>query len=94
MWQVMVEMRSEEILPLITEAIVEVLPELEGDVFTESDSLEGIGANSMDRAEIVMLVLERLDLEIPLVDTCGPQNLGELAQRLSEETSVRARYHA
>ncbi|MEU8268264.1 acyl carrier protein [Sphaerisporangium sp. NPDC049002] len=87
-------MRSEEILPLITEAIVEVLPELEGHAFTESNSLEGLGANSMDRAEIVMLVLERLDLEIPLVDTFGPQNLGELAQHLSEKTSVRAQKRA
>ncbi|MFF0836628.1 MULTISPECIES: acyl carrier protein [unclassified Streptomyces] len=84
-------MKSEEILPLITEAIVEVLPELEDHGFTESDSLDALGANSMDRAEIVMLVLERLDLEIPLIDTFGPQNLGELAQLLSEKTSVRAR---
>lgn len=87
----MVEMTSEEILPLITEAIVEVLPELDGHPFTESDSLEDLGADSMDRAEIVMTVLERLDLEIPLVDTHGPRNLGELAELLGEKTSARAR---
>ncbi|GGP81755.1 MULTISPECIES: acyl carrier protein [Streptomyces] len=81
-------MKSEEILPLIHEAIVEVLPELDGHDFQETDSLDALGANSMDRAEIVMIVLEAMNLEIPLVDTFGPQNLGELARHLADKTAV------
>ncbi|MGW0548124.1 acyl carrier protein [Streptomyces altiplanensis] len=83
-------MTKEETFPLITEAIREILPELADHAFQDSDSLEDLGANSMDRAEIVMTVLEEMDLEIPLVDTYGPRNLGELAERLSEIAAVRA----
>ncbi len=83
-------MTKEETFPLITEAIREILPELADHTFQASDSLEDLGANSMDRAEIVMIVLEAMDLEIPLVDTYGPRNLGELAERLSEIAAVRA----
>ncbi|MEV0689374.1 acyl carrier protein [Streptomyces sp. NPDC050388] len=83
-------MTKEEIFPLITEAIREILPELADHTFQDSESLEDLGANSMDRAEIVMIVLEEMDLEVPLVDTYGPRNLGELAERLSDIAAVRA----
>ncbi|MDJ0460310.1 acyl carrier protein [Streptomyces sp. H27-C3] len=83
-------MTKEEVFSLIAEAIREVLPELEGRPFQHSDSLDDLGANSMDRAEIVMMVLEGMDLEIPLVETYGPHNLGELAQHLSDKAGAKA----
>ena len=44
--------------------------------------LQELGANSMDRAEIVMLVLESMDLAIARSELFGPQNIGELADLL------------
>jgi polyketide biosynthesis acyl carrier protein len=81
-------MKSEEIMPLIHESIIEVLPELQDHDFQDTESLDGLGANSMDRAEIVMTVLERMNLQIPLVETFGPRDLGELARHLSEQSAV------
>jgi polyketide biosynthesis acyl carrier protein len=71
------------VLAVIVETVREVLPELGDRPLDEADSLEALGANSMDRAEIVMTVLERLDLTIPLVETHGPANIGALARLLA-----------
>lgn len=79
-------MNKTEVLALIVTAAKEVMPELAGRSPTESDSLVELGANSLDRAEIVMAVLERMDLDISLVDTHGPADLGELAELLSRKS--------
>ncbi|GHC53207.1 acyl carrier protein [Streptomyces flavofungini] len=84
-------MTKDKTFTLITEAVREILPELADRDLSESDTLDALGANSMDRAEIVMTVLEEMDLDIPLVETHGPQNLGELAQHLSDTAAAKAR---
>jgi polyketide biosynthesis acyl carrier protein len=45
-------------IELIARHAREVLPELETHQFIPSDRLVGLGANSVDRAEIAMLVQE------------------------------------
>ena len=68
-----------EILTLIGRSAREVLPGLENHEFVETDRLTDLGANSMDRAEITMMVQEALALSIPRVELFGPRNIGELA---------------
>jgi len=68
-----------EILTLIAQVTREILPDLDRHEFTESDRLADLGANSVDRAEIAMLVQESLSLSIPRVELFGPTNIGELA---------------
>lgn len=75
-------MRKEEILELIGRCTREVLPGLESHQFVASDRLVELGANSVDRAEIVMMVQESLSLSIPRVELVGPANIGELADLL------------
>ena len=41
--------------------------------------LADLGANSVDRAEIAMLVQESIGLAVPRVELFGPANIGELA---------------
>ncbi|WP_083370226.1 acyl carrier protein, partial [Chromobacterium sphagni] len=72
-------MRQEDILQLIVEQTRAVLPNLERHAFQGSDRLADLGANSVDRAEIIMMVLDALSLKIPRVETFGPNNIGELA---------------
>lgn len=71
-------MNKENIFDIITGHICEVLPELEGRRFNYSDKLVELGANSVDRAEIIMMTLDSLSLQTPLVDMAGTHNLGEL----------------
>ncbi|WP_203528966.1 acyl carrier protein [Ensifer canadensis] len=68
---------------LIFETIVrhtrEVLPGLDGYVFKPTDSLRELGANSIDRADIIMMTLESLSLDFPLIEVAKAQSIGDLA---------------
>jgi polyketide biosynthesis acyl carrier protein len=72
-------MTKAEILNLIARHTREILPNLEAHQFTASDRLVDLGANSVDRAEIAMLVQESLRLSVPRIEMFGPKNIGELA---------------
>jgi polyketide biosynthesis acyl carrier protein len=69
-----------ELLNLIAYHTKQVVPGLDSHDFAASDRLTDLGANSVDRAEIVMLVQESLDLSVSRVELFGPRNLGELAE--------------
>jgi len=79
-------MNKEEIFELITRHTCEVIPELEGHAFQSSDRLKDLGANSVDRAEIVMMTMESLSLQIPRVELSGTKSIGELAHVLHEKS--------
>ena len=68
-----------EILELIAQHTRELLPGLDAHTFVESDRLVDLGANSVDRAEIAMMVQESLGLSVSRVELFGPKNIGELA---------------
>ncbi|WP_395787540.1 acyl carrier protein [Aquimonas sp.] len=69
----------EAIFEIIVRHTLEVLPALEGRSLQPSDSLRALGANSIDRADIIMMTLETLSLDVPLVDMAKAENMGELA---------------
>ena len=79
-------MSEEEIFELIVRHTGEVIPELENHAFQPSDRLKDLGANSVDRAEIVMMTMESLSLQIPRVELSGMRNIGELAHVLHEKS--------
>jgi polyketide biosynthesis acyl carrier protein len=72
-------MNKMKLIELIARHTREVLPGLETHQFIPSDRLVDLGANSVDRAEIAMLVQESLALSVPRVELFGPKNIGELA---------------
>jgi polyketide biosynthesis acyl carrier protein len=78
-------MDKEEIFQVITRHICEVIPELKDHDFQPGDSLKNLGANSVDRSEIVISTLESLSLKIPLIEIAGAENIGELASILHEK---------
>lgn len=73
-------MNKAAILELIAKSTREIIPGLEGHTFVESDRLADLGANSIDRAEITMMVQEALSLSLPRVELNGAKNVGELAE--------------
>lgn len=75
-------MSVENVFNIITGHAREVLPNLVDHQFQFTDSLRDLGANSIDRSEIVMLTLESLSLRIPLVQVAKAENIGELASLL------------
>ncbi len=78
-------MNKENIFKILTGHIVEVIPELEGRAFSSTDSLRELGANSVDRADIIMMTLETLSLQSSLVDFVSAQNIGELVEIIYEK---------
>ena len=72
-------MTKPELLEIIGLHTREVIPGLDAHVFIPSDRLADLGANSVDRAEIAMLVQESLGLSVSRVELFGPRNIGELA---------------
>lgn len=75
-------MTRNDIIAIIGRHTCSVLPGLDQHVFQPDDALRDLGANSIDRSEIVMMTLETLALRVPLVDLAGAQNIGELADIL------------
>ena len=75
-------MDKEEIFRLIISISTEVIPELEGKDIPITDSLQEWGANSIDRAEIVMMTLESLSLNIPMAELATTRNIEELVDKL------------
>ncbi|MFF4407207.1 acyl carrier protein [Streptomyces sp. NPDC001262] len=80
-------MTIQEVFDLVVKHTCEVMPELDGHTFAATDSLRGLGANSMDRAEIIMMTLEALSVTIPLVELAGANNVGELAKLIHDKSA-------
>lgn len=72
-------MTKEQLLELIARHTRDILPGLHAHQFAAADRLADLGANSVDRAEISMMVQESLGLSVPRVELFGPKNIGELA---------------
>jgi polyketide biosynthesis acyl carrier protein len=72
-------MTKTELLDLIARQTREIVPGLDEHQFIATDRLADLGANSVDRAEIAMLVQETLGLSVSRVELFGPKNIGDLA---------------
>jgi len=81
-------MTQAEVLNLIAQRTREILPGLDAHQFVASDRLVELGANSVDRVEIAMLVQESLNLSISRIELFGPKNIGELADLFLEKLCV------
>ena len=83
-------MTRDDILALIARHTREVVPGLDEHQFVPDDRLADLGAHSVDRAEIAMLVQESLGLSVPRVELFGPKNIGELADLFLAKLHVAA----
>lgn len=79
-------MSKDEIFQIIVRHTCEVIPDLEGYEFQPTDSLKTLGANSIDRADIIMMTLESLSLNIPMMTMAKAENIGQLAAIIHEKS--------
>jgi len=68
---------TDRVLEVVRTVVVEVL-EIDGGLVTAGTSLKALGANSLDRVEIVTMVIEDLGLHMPLRELAHLTNIGEL----------------
>jgi polyketide biosynthesis acyl carrier protein len=81
-------MTTGSIFTVLKKVICEVLPQLRERELSPIDTLEELGANSVERADIVLMVLEELNLNISPVDMFGPRNIGELVELLNAKVEA------
>lgn len=67
----------------IKSAASEVLFDLETKEIAITSSLRDLGANSLDRAEILTLTMESLGVERPLVEFANARNIRDLVELLA-----------
>lgn len=60
-----------------------IMPELGGQTVSREDSLAALGVNSIDRAEILLVAMDALQIDAPISRFHGAANIGELADRLN-----------
>jgi polyketide biosynthesis acyl carrier protein len=68
--------------------IREVLPEVPEQEIALHRSLSELGANSVDRMEVVTLSLESLDLRIPLMSFAGVSDIQGLVDVLAQHAAA------
>jgi polyketide biosynthesis acyl carrier protein len=72
-------MNEREVFDIIVGHTREVIPALEDRRLGVEDSLRALGANSVDRSEIIMMTLQSLSANISMVDLARAENIGQLA---------------
>ena len=55
-----------------------VLPDVHGSEIQMGVKMSDLGANSIDRAEVVVAAMEELNIKIPLVSLGKAKNIGDL----------------
>lgn len=79
-------MSIEKISAIIIGHARDIVPGLASHQFLATDSLKGLGANSIDRADVIMMTLESLGKSMPLMVLAKAENIADLA-RLIHETA-------
>jgi polyketide biosynthesis acyl carrier protein len=74
--------QQERILAAVRRHTLRVLPDLDPEAVTVGTSLAELGCNSIDRAEIVTLTMEELDVTVPVVEFAQVHNLRTLVDVL------------
>ena len=78
-------MSKEEILDIIKNKIVDLLPEIEKKNILDKDSMKDLGANSMDRFDILADTMSEIGIRVPFVEFGNLNNIGEVAELLYEK---------
>lgn len=75
-------MERDAILAIIIEQIRVVEPAMAEQPIAATDSMVDIGIDSVSRQDVLIMSMEALGLNLPMVQLFGPRNLGELADLL------------
>jgi polyketide biosynthesis acyl carrier protein len=74
---------------LVRDVIGTILPGVPVSAMTERRHLRELGADSVDRVEIILSILDRLGLDEPMSSFSGLPNLGALVDFLTTQRSPR-----
>lgn len=78
-------MTKEKIFGLLKGNIKDILFDLDENAISIDKSLKSLGANSIDRADIIMQTMEELGLKMQLVEFGGAKNIEGLVDLFYEK---------
>lgn len=81
-------MTKHEVFNIIRDNVLTILPDLTPDAVTIDGRMKDLGANSIDRMEIVTKSMEDLVVQVPLVELGGVSNIRGLVDLLYERKSA------
>ena len=82
-------MLKEHVLGVVKKVISQVLPDVESEMISYDKSLKELGANSIDRMEVLTMSMEELGLKIPLMRFAHVSNIEGLVDVLSVNWSTK-----
>ncbi|WP_089156254.1 phosphopantetheine-binding protein [Micromonospora sp. NBS 11-29] len=80
-------MTHDEIFAVIRRNLIEVVPELAGSPITPEQSMRDLGANSIDRLDVVIAAQDDLGIKVPASELAKADSLGALSRIFSEYVS-------
>ncbi|AUH52212.1 hypothetical protein CXB49_16025 [Chromobacterium sp. ATCC 53434] len=83
-------MTKDDVFAAVKEVILDTLPDLDASLVTPERSLSELGANSVDRAEIVVSSMAALRVKASALELREAKNIGGLVDILHGKTEVRA----
>jgi polyketide biosynthesis acyl carrier protein len=76
-------MNQDRVFDAVKRSVVMVVPELSPESISIEDSLADLGCTSVDRADVVALTMENLDISVPVREFEGVRNIRGLVNVLA-----------
>lgn len=77
-------MTRDEVFAVVKANVLAILPDLPPDAIAIDQSLKDLGANSLDRMDIVVNSMEELGVKVPLTHFAQARNIGGVVDLLHE----------
>ncbi|MEY8355394.1 acyl carrier protein [Lachnospiraceae bacterium 54-53] len=78
-------MKFDQIFKIVQDSIMDVLPDIQREEINIEDSLSNLGANSIDRMDIIINSMEGVELKIPLVEFGELKNIKGIVSLLYDK---------
>tara|TARA_R110002110_G_scaffold415800_1_gene656306 strand:+ start:62513 stop:62761 length:249 start_codon:yes stop_codon:yes gene_type:complete len=82
-------MDKKSIFLAIQKSVLLIMDGVDEKQIQKSDSLKSLGANSIDRAEIIMLTLENLNIRIPMIDFAQAKNIDDICNIIYDKYQTK-----
>lgn len=80
-------MNEQKIYEVMKKIIYEIIPQQKDKSISMQESLRNLGANSIDRAEIIIRTMEELNIKIPMIKFANAKNINEIVSIFLEAHS-------
>lgn len=77
-------MNKNEVFEIIKENILEILPDVEESDITLENSLKTLGANSIDRMDIIVDTMNAMKVKVPMVEFGKANCIGDIITIICE----------